>query len=272
MQRMSLLARLLLALACLLGRFHGAYAATRIATNKDCYEQGEAIEVSFQTDNPTVHDWVAIVPSGTSLVPFPNSVISDWMYACGSKTCNRDTARGSGSLGMPSTPLTPGSWKVVLVTLGTGAWNAVAETNVFDFKSSSQCVRNPITPQPTPRPVAVPAPTTSMPTFSPFTVAPTRSRPLPTQATVQTNKQQYAPNEEIVVIFEYPDPQADDWVGIYTFTTSSSNVVSGGGAFWMWVCGGQVSGACSSAVSYFWCISIQIPRQRVEVPQFFKTV
>jgi len=147
---------------------------------------------------------------------------------------------------LDSTPLVEGSWKVFLVSLGTGVWNAVAETTTFELRTSGQCNQSP----PTIRPQPIPVPITPMPTFSPSTVVPTLSQGLPDQVTVQTNKRSYAPSEDIIVTFEYENPRTDDWVGIYTFSTPSSNEVSGNGEFWMWVCGGQASGACASTVSF----------------------
>ena len=221
-------------------------ADARIVIKKDCYEEGEAIEVSFRNDSPTVHDWVAIVPPQTTLGSFPTNSVREWLWTCGSRTCNREGLRGSGSLTLDSTPLVEGSWKVFLVSLGTGVWNAVAETTTFELRTSGQCNQSP----PTIRPQPIPVPITPMPTFSPSTVVPTLSQGLPDQVTVQTNKRSYAPSEDIIVTFEYENPRTDDWVGIYTFSTASSSEVSGNGEFWMWVCGGQASGACARTVSF----------------------
>eukprot|EP00977_Amphora_coffeiformis_P023731 scaffold14067_cov172-Amphora_coffeaeformis.AAC.3 len=219
-------------------------ADARIVAKKDCFEAGEAIEVSFQYDTPTVHDWVAIVPPQTTLGTFPTNVVRQWLWTCGSRTCSRTGLRGSGSLTLDSQPLVEGSWKVFLVSLGTGVWDAVAETTAFELRARGQCAQNP----PTPRPQPIPSPPTPAPTFSPSTLAPTRSQGLPDQVTIKTDKRSYAPNEDIIVTFEYENPRTDDWVGIYAFSTPSSGEVSSSGEFWMWVCGGQASSACANTI------------------------
>lgn len=228
-------------------------ALTRIATDETCYEPGDNIQVAFQTDDPTVHDWIAILPPDTALDPFAAHVTIDWTRTCGSKNCNQPVAAPSGSVGMATTHVVTGTWKVVLVTLGPGVWVGVAESQSFEMTSaaggcsSSGGGGGGSTPQPTLSPTPRPTPT----------LAPTITQgvqtPVPTSvpinqgsSSISTDKSLYSSDENILVTFQYFNPRNDDWVGIYRASTPSNNLQEG--EFWMWMCGGQGS-LCTSAVS-----------------------
>ena len=219
-------------------------AITRIAADEDCYEPGETIHAAFQTDNPTVHDWIALVPADTALDPFAAHLTVDWMRTCGRKNCNQIVARSSGDVTLPTTLVSQGTWKVVLVTLGTGVWVGVAESQTFEMRSAGACSsgggNRPPTRAPTRRPTLAPTRTDS----AALTATPTNPQNQGSSS-VSTNKRTYAANEKILVTFQNANPRSSDWVGIYSASTPSNNLLTG--EFWMWVCGGQSQ--CASTVS-----------------------
>ena len=217
-------------------------AATRIATNKDCYEEGESISVTFQTDAPSLHDWVSILPPDATLDPFSAHVTVEWAYTCGSQTCNRSALRGTGNFNIATTLVPAGSWKVVLVTLGTGVWVGAAESSTFEVQPSGQCTPSVEGSAPPTKPP------TNFPTRSPVATGISTNAPTVSKSdldTIKTNKNSYEEGESILISFENTNPRIDDWVGIYASSVPSTQLRSG--EMWMYLCGGQQ--ACTSEVS-----------------------
>lgn len=212
-------------------------AITRVSTQKDCYEPGDInIRINFQSDNPTIHDWVAIVPANAVLNPFDSSQSVDWSRTCGNKFCTVVAPRTAGTVTLPTNFVQQGTWKVILVSLGQGVWVGVAESQTFEMQTTGTCGGG--NPAPVPQPTSPPTrtDTISMPTKAPVDAG---------TSSVSTNKVNYSFGENIRVTFQSANPRSDDWVGIVTSSTSSDNLVSG--EFWMYVCGGQDD--CTSTVS-----------------------
>ncbi len=87
-------------------------------------------------------------------------------------------------------------------------------------------------PKPTPRPTLTP---TRPPTQKPTTPPP-----------LSTDKTSYTAGEVIKVTFHNASPQPQDWIGIFSASTPSSNL--GQGALWAWTCGSQSCGSSVSAI------------------------
>lgn len=238
---MRILAALVAAVALVVRPTNGA---TDISVNKSCFERGESLTIDFETDNPTIRDWMAIVPPSTETDPFGAHVVTQWIGTCGRHVCS-GAPLSSGQITL--TPFVPnGDWVVVLITEGPHDWLGVASSDVFEIRSSNGCPGAGVAPTPptaqpvvsSPQPVAAPTPPTP---------SPTKSLSLSSKDTVSLDKSVYWAGENIVVSFSNKDPRPDDWVAIYFDSIPPDQLFRG--EFWMWACGGQSGQGCQSPIS-----------------------
>jgi hypothetical protein len=102
---------------------------TDLNTDKECYERGEIIHISFATCGPGPYDWVGFYTQGSDdqgRLP-PDSLY--WEYTCGKREGYCENPPRQGSLSIPA-HVTPGDYQFYLIA-GENPYMALASTPIF---------------------------------------------------------------------------------------------------------------------------------------------
>lgn len=188
-----------------------------ISVDKDSYQPGEEITVSFSNNSPKSYDWIWIV-DGASVDEFGKlseewSSEALWLYTCGSKDCS-ETPK-SGDLKFDSSGLQAGRYVAYYL------WK---DDNTVAVASSPFTViqdGNTLSP-------------TEEPTPSSYALA------------VATSASSYSLDEVIEVSFVNPNPTHQDWVAIYSADEPVSEYgdISKNYLLWQYVCGSKERDDC----------------------------
>uniref|UniRef100_A0A7S4AUP6 Uncharacterized protein n=1 Tax=Pseudo-nitzschia australis TaxID=44445 RepID=A0A7S4AUP6_9STRA len=67
-----------------------------ISTQKNCYENGETMEISFNNCDPTAEDWIGIFPAWMEVSSLRQPLT--WLWVCGNQFCNTPVLSGVATL------------------------------------------------------------------------------------------------------------------------------------------------------------------------------
>ena len=167
-----------------------------ISVDKENYESGDDIVVSFSYNTPKPYDWIFIVDEalvdefGVISKKYKDQPNPLWLFACGSRSKSCDETPNSGNLKFDSSGLKSGRY-VAYYLLRDDHEVAVAS--------------------------------------SPFTVLASSSF-----STVTTNALSYSSDEVIEVTFFDPNPTHLNWVGIYSADEQISDYGRLSSPYWLW--------------------------------------
>jgi hypothetical protein len=237
----------------------GQCTGSFVYTDKDCYLEGEDIEVFFVQCDPRSDDWIGVYYSGVESSDLDRNYRL-WVWSCGNQDCRASVSTGDitfgdgypNEAGQDSWPLDDGyKYKVHLIHRSDAPYTSHAESNEFRVVGSlAQCTHP--TPRPTPAPVHPTPNPTPKPTPAPVrhptprpTPAPVHPTPKPTPApqnachdSIVVDETCYVyDHDPIEVTFGNCNPSSRDWIGVYD-ADDDPNWLSWP-LFWVWACGTQ---------------------------------
>lgn len=169
-----------------------------ISTDYDQYNKGEDIVISFEYSDPQVQDWVGIYAEYAD--PAHEEPVL-WLYTCGTQHCGALDADGTLTFGYGD-PIESetGSFPLLegnyIAVLGR---NAQQPYDILASTSAFQVSEDP-------------------------------------WVDIYTMHYSHDFEEDIVVAFEYSDPQNQDWVGIYNYDIDPVHAEP---LLWLYTCGTQ---------------------------------
>lgn len=101
-----------------------------LTTDKDCYVQGETVQISFTTCGPGPHDWVGLFPEGADTHGRLQSNFLYWEYTCGKTEGYCDSPPRHGTLSIPARVAIGSEYQFYLV-FGENPDMAMASTAPF---------------------------------------------------------------------------------------------------------------------------------------------
>jgi hypothetical protein len=107
----------------------GQLCITDLRTDKECYEVGETIQVSFLTCGPGPYDWVGLYTEGADDQGRLPPDFFYWEYTCGKREGYCENPPRQGTLSIPAN-VNPGDYEFYLIA-GENPYMALASTPIF---------------------------------------------------------------------------------------------------------------------------------------------
>lgn len=207
-----------------------------IYTNKECYKEGENIDVFFRQCSPEYEDWVGVYYSSAN-----NENLGDdyklWVWSCGNQSCRAKVEVGSITFGYgypeeegtDSWPLDASekSYQVHLIRRDSeDNYVSFTESNAFRVVGPYEmgCTEpDPTDPVPTP-----------VPTSTPYT----HPEPSTCHNSLEVDMSCYVEGQnDITIALRNCDPDESDWIGIYDVDADPNQL--GFPIHWKWACESQ---------------------------------